>query len=63
VTATLSVDALQESVAVVWVVALTTSFVGTDGIVVSAAHALVDALTEAFVERLPAASAASTARV
>ena len=59
---TLSVDALQLNVNAVCVCPLTTSPVGTEGACVSA-QALVEVVSAAFAERLPAASAASTESV
>ena len=60
VTATLSVAAVQETEIVVWPLAVVASPVGAAGAVVSG-HAFVEAVIVALAERLPAASAASTA--
>jgi hypothetical protein len=57
------VDAVHDIVNDVFPGVATTKFVGADGFVVSAAHALVDAVSVACAETLPAASNACTARV
>jgi hypothetical protein len=62
VTPTLSVDAVHETEIDVCVEPVAARLVGVVGGVVSK-HALVEALIDAFVDRLPAASTASTASV
>ena len=65
-TATLSLDAVQEREMLVWVLPATVRLVGADGAVVSGAgcggggeQAPVDAVRVVFAERLSAASTAS----
>ena len=61
-TPTLSVDAVQERLTLVWLLPVCARPVGVDGGVVSV-HADVEAVTVALPETFPAASFASTASV
>jgi hypothetical protein len=64
VTAVSSIDAAQPIASVFTVVAVTIGVPGVVGASVSLlGHTLVEAVTLAFAERLPAASTASTASV